>query len=443
LRVGSVVEGSVQRSGNRIRVTVQLIDARNGMHLGSSELERQTGELFLLEDDLARRVSAELRRRSGVEVRLRAQTAATRSPVARTLVWRADRLRDEADLLAMSRDTNGLRGAVALGRSADSLLAEAEHADGKWLEPVLDRGWVALEMADRQSGAPRDAAFATGMVHAERLLRRDSTNAAALELRGTLRYYLAERTALDRGTVALYLRQAEGDLRKAVAHDSTLASAWGTLSGVRRAAGDMADAERLAKIALAQDAYLKDAPSILQALFGAALMNDSLDAASRWCERGAADFPNDVGFVTCRLTLVAEDMRRPPDAKLSAALLAQARRLDPPERAAASGNPWLPIYREMMGAVVLARTGARDSARVVAARARRSVGNDAVMRVDLTYEEALLDLVLGNKENAMRLLSAYLDERPYLRELVGRHPRWKSLWSDPAFQSLVRTVRRE
>jgi eukaryotic-like serine/threonine-protein kinase len=441
LRVGSVVEGSVQRSGNRIRVTVQLIDARDGTHLGSSELERQMGELFLLEDDLARRVSAELRRRIGVEVRLREQTAATRNTDARTLVWRANRLRDEADQMATSRDTTGLRGAVALGRSADSLLAEAERADGKWIEPVLDRGWVALELAGRQSGAPRNAAFVTGMAHADRALRRDSANASALELRGTLRYYLAERTVLDRRTVALYLSEAEGDLRRAVARDSTLASAWGTLSSVRRAAGDMADAERLAMIALAQDAYLKDAPSILQALFAAALMNDSLDAASRWCERGAADFPNDVGFVTCRLTLVAEDMRGPPNVKLATTLLAEARRLDPEERAVARGSPWLPIYREMLGAVVLARTGARDSARAVAARARRSVGDDAVMRVDLTYEEALLELVLGNRANAIRLLSAYLDERPYLRELVGRHPRWKALWTDPAFQSLVRTVR--
>ncbi|MEO7359303.1 MAG: protein kinase [Gemmatimonadaceae bacterium] len=439
LRVGSIVEGSVQRSGSRIRVTVQLIDARTGARLGSSNLDREMGELFLLEDELARRVSVEFRKKLGVEVRYREQTAATHSVRARELVWRADRLRDDADIESRSSDADGLRRAVALGASADSLLAAAETADGKWIGPVLDRGWVALEQAGRQSSGERSAAYTQSIAFSNRALRRDSTNAIAHELRGTSRYLMAEAGLLDSATSAQHLVLAESDLRRAIDEDSTLASAWGMLSRVRQAAGDVAESERLATRALAMDAYLKDAPTILLTLFGATLMNDDLPASWHWCERGSVDYPNDASFLQCQLTLLAEDPSKPANPRLAQTLLARARVLDPPERASARGKAWIPIYRQMQYAVVLARAGMRDSARAMLASARHDVGDDAVMRVDLKYEEALLELVSGNRENCVRLLTQYVRERPYLAGLVKRHPRWKPLWNEPTFKALVAT----
>ncbi|HVG44868.1 MAG TPA: BTAD domain-containing putative transcriptional regulator, partial [Longimicrobium sp.] len=65
LRVGSVVEGSVQRSGDSVRVTVQLVDANTGAHLQSRTLVHSMTGIFALEDALADSVSGFLRRRLG------------------------------------------------------------------------------------------------------------------------------------------------------------------------------------------------------------------------------------------------------------------------------------------------------------------------------------------------------------------------------------------
>lgn len=52
LGVAHVVEGSVRRSGDRLRVTAQLIDARGGFHLWSGRYEREWADVFLVQDEI-------------------------------------------------------------------------------------------------------------------------------------------------------------------------------------------------------------------------------------------------------------------------------------------------------------------------------------------------------------------------------------------------------
>jgi len=56
LNVSSVLEGSVRRSGSRVRVTVQLIRADSGYHLWSKTYERDFNDVFAVEDDIAHAV---------------------------------------------------------------------------------------------------------------------------------------------------------------------------------------------------------------------------------------------------------------------------------------------------------------------------------------------------------------------------------------------------
>jgi serine/threonine protein kinase/tetratricopeptide (TPR) repeat protein len=53
LNVDAVVEGSVKRSGDRVRITAQLIDARADRHLWSQSFERSSGDVFAMQADLA------------------------------------------------------------------------------------------------------------------------------------------------------------------------------------------------------------------------------------------------------------------------------------------------------------------------------------------------------------------------------------------------------
>jgi TolB-like protein len=50
----ALVEGSVRSAGNRVQVTAQLIDAHSGFHTWSQSYQRSVGELFKLQDELAR-----------------------------------------------------------------------------------------------------------------------------------------------------------------------------------------------------------------------------------------------------------------------------------------------------------------------------------------------------------------------------------------------------
>jgi serine/threonine-protein kinase len=63
LGVKTIVEGSVRRAGNQIRVTAQLINAENGYHLWSERYDRELTDVFAIQDEIARAISAALRRK--------------------------------------------------------------------------------------------------------------------------------------------------------------------------------------------------------------------------------------------------------------------------------------------------------------------------------------------------------------------------------------------
>jgi serine/threonine protein kinase/tetratricopeptide (TPR) repeat protein len=61
LDVSVILEGSIRRSGARVRVTTQLTDARQGFHLWSSRFDREVSDVFELQDELASSVVSALR----------------------------------------------------------------------------------------------------------------------------------------------------------------------------------------------------------------------------------------------------------------------------------------------------------------------------------------------------------------------------------------------
>ena len=56
LNVSAVLEGSVRRSGNRIRITAELINAADGFNLWSETYEREMKDVFAVQDDITRRI---------------------------------------------------------------------------------------------------------------------------------------------------------------------------------------------------------------------------------------------------------------------------------------------------------------------------------------------------------------------------------------------------
>jgi serine/threonine protein kinase len=63
LGVEGIIEGSVMRSGNRVRITAQLIDARQDRHLWANNYEREMTDVLALQAEVVREITGEIRPR--------------------------------------------------------------------------------------------------------------------------------------------------------------------------------------------------------------------------------------------------------------------------------------------------------------------------------------------------------------------------------------------
>ncbi len=432
LRIGSFVDGSVQQDGDRFSVIVSLTDATTGRVLRTAKLERTVRDAVALEDDLAAEVSKLLRQVLGQELALQEQRAHAHNAAAWDLWLRADELRDQA----LNAASPGVRPAgvlvTPLLTSADSLAGEAERRDRGWVEPLLLRGWLALDRS-RAHDARRLAVLRAGLGYADQALARSPDLPRAYELRGTLRLWLARSGAAP--AAPLY-DSAESDLRAAVVREPSLAGAWSTLSNLLMRRGRFVEASQAAEEALRRDAFLQQGADIVTSMYYGALNLERWDDAERWCRRGRRDYPAQWNLLDCPLTLLA---MRPGKAPSPDTAWARLRAIEAAEPAGAGevGPPYRDVFRRMLVAVVLARAGLADSARALIADAHARVGGSAEMRIDLLYDEARVRLFLGEQGRTLELLREYVRVNPQLRGYVASDFAWRPLREDPRFRALV------
>jgi TolB-like protein len=113
LDVDAVLEGSVRRQGNRLRVTAQLIDATTGYHIWSDEYDREVADILAMQDEIAQAIA------SALELRLPARAVAARArrgpdPAAYDLYLRALHLRDDLSGDALQAGARLLDRAIEL-----------------------------------------------------------------------------------------------------------------------------------------------------------------------------------------------------------------------------------------------------------------------------------------------------------------------------------------
>jgi TolB-like protein/Tfp pilus assembly protein PilF len=82
LNVGAVLEGSVRRSGNTVRITTQLINAVTGFHLWSHTYDRDLGDVLKLESEIASAVASALKVSLLGDVAAKIELGGTRNPAA-------------------------------------------------------------------------------------------------------------------------------------------------------------------------------------------------------------------------------------------------------------------------------------------------------------------------------------------------------------------------
>jgi adenylate cyclase len=139
LNVATVLEGSVRKSGNRVRISVQLVKVDDGYHLWSETYDRTLDDIFAVQDDIAQSVVKELRAAllsesavtSGASVaqEIEASTRArSASPEAQRLIMQARFYREKRRPADLKRSIALAEEAVALDPNyagAYASLAEA------------------------------------------------------------------------------------------------------------------------------------------------------------------------------------------------------------------------------------------------------------------------------------------------------------------------------
>ena len=103
LGVGSLLEGSVRRVGNRVRVSVQLINADNDEHIWAEDYDRDLTDVFAIQTDLAQKIASALQAKLSPNEKARLDNRPTQNPDAYLLFVQAH---DYANRTDMFRDTS-------------------------------------------------------------------------------------------------------------------------------------------------------------------------------------------------------------------------------------------------------------------------------------------------------------------------------------------------
>ena len=91
LGVAALLEGSVRRSGNRVRVSVQLINAEDDAHIWAEDYDRDLNDVFAIQSDLAQNIAYALQAKLSPNEKSRLQQRPTENPQAYLLFMEAQR----------------------------------------------------------------------------------------------------------------------------------------------------------------------------------------------------------------------------------------------------------------------------------------------------------------------------------------------------------------
>jgi TolB-like protein len=89
LKVGHILEGSVRKSGNRVRITAQLIDTGNDRHLWSDTFDRELVDIFAIQDEIANAIVDALKSELGIGLKSVSVESATENLDAYDLYLKA------------------------------------------------------------------------------------------------------------------------------------------------------------------------------------------------------------------------------------------------------------------------------------------------------------------------------------------------------------------
>lgn len=171
LGVNHVLEGSVRKSGDRIRVTAQLIDVKTDAHIWSETYDRQMADIFEIQDDIAARIVAALRASLGGQGILPERHQPTENLQA-------------YDLYLQGLKLFGQRGEGLV--AAIGLLEQAVALDPNFAAAWATLGAVHSVIWDYVPGTDKDEELEAARVAGEKALRLDPESSLAIAVLGNV-----------------------------------------------------------------------------------------------------------------------------------------------------------------------------------------------------------------------------------------------------------------
>jgi adenylate cyclase len=320
LKVSHVLEGSVRKSGARVRITAQLIDGATGGHVWAERYDRDLADIFALQDEISEAIVASLRLKLLPEEKQAIERRGTGNPEAWKLYQMARQFsvtgnvgsirRTELIIRLCERATEldpGYAQAWALKAGAEDSLVifHAREGDGGAaaaaralaLDPGLAEAHAAMARTHSRKGRHDEALAEVGIALS---LDPDSyeTNNAAAHCHFVLRHF-ADAIAYWERSGAL----EEGSYATS-----------GMLVSCYRAVGDHEGALRAARVSLARAekivAQEPDNGSAISHAVGALATLGEFERAKEWMERALLLDPNNLNMrynFACTLVLEVHD----------------------------------------------------------------------------------------------------------------------------------------
>ncbi|CAN5893428.1 adenylate/guanylate cyclase domain-containing protein [soil metagenome] len=390
LKVATVLEGSVRKAGNRVRITGQLIGAQDGYHLWSETYDRELEDIFAIQDDIAQSIVTALKATLAVDEGEKLVTATTENLEAYTLYLKGRFQYNKYTEASLRRSLELY--AEALAESPDYARAWAGIADS-WMRLADD--WVAPEKA-----------CAAGKQAAARALELDPELAEAHSSLGKM--YTWYDWDFARGELAL---------RRAVASNPNYTDAHWTLGTLLPAVGRLEEGLREMRTALKLDPL---SPEYSQWTARFLLYQRRPEAA---IEESHRTLELDPLYPRAHLTIgLARLMEGEPEAGLGSL-----------RRSAEVSSS--PSFRAFL-AYGLAAAGQEGEARRVLEELE-SEGRASYVRAEFL---AAAYGVLGDRDEAFRQLDTALEHRSAGMIYLHLDPMYDSLRDDPRFGALVEKI---
>ncbi len=229
LGVGTVIEGSIRKAGNKIRVTAQLIDANSEEHIFSSAYDKQLDDIFAIQTDIATNVAA------------RAIENVSSRETGQRIVYETTTSQDTKDLQAYTLFLHGRQ--LANERRSEATIRQAKDLFDMALsrDPSFARAMVGKADVVEWLGTEGFAPYAESLRETKQLLRR------ALELSPELAeaHSLLSLNSLAEDEFA----NAEREAMEAVRLNPSLAHPYRVLAQLSGGSGDVEEMVRLLETA--------------------------------------------------------------------------------------------------------------------------------------------------------------------------------------------------